>query len=172
MIIHVISAWAVLFVHFQFALIHGPSIPGFYAILLFTTSDLASITSHIHHLVAFLLWLHPFILSGVISPLYSSSILEKRAGCDGPGRSVAERSYTKSEVRGGGREDLSQVRGQGRQPRVPGCNGTEAAKRSYPQPEARGGGRKEQPHIQGAVAVRSQEGREELLHVQGQEGRR
>ena len=37
-------------------------------------SDLASITSHIHSWVLFLLWLHPFILSGVISPLISSSI--------------------------------------------------------------------------------------------------
>ena len=35
--------------HFQFALIHGPDIPGSYAILLFTASDLASITSHIHN---------------------------------------------------------------------------------------------------------------------------
>ena len=46
-----------------------------YAIMLFTASDLASITSHIHNWVLFLLWLHPFILSGVISPLISSSIL-------------------------------------------------------------------------------------------------
>ena len=61
--------------HFQFALIHGPDIPGSYAILLFTASDLASITSHIHNWVLFLLWLHPFILSGVISPLISHSIL-------------------------------------------------------------------------------------------------
>ena len=45
------------------------------AIFLFTASDLASITSHIHRWVLFLLWLHPFILSGVISPLISSSIL-------------------------------------------------------------------------------------------------
>ena len=37
-----------LFDHFQFALIHGPDIPGSYAIFLFTASDLASITSHIH----------------------------------------------------------------------------------------------------------------------------
>ena len=59
----------------KFALIHGPDIPGSYAILLFTASDLASITSHIHSWVYFLLWLHPFILSGVISPLISSSIL-------------------------------------------------------------------------------------------------
>ena len=55
--------------------IHGPNIPGSYAILLFTASDLASITSHVHSWVLFLLWLHPFILSGVISPLISSSIL-------------------------------------------------------------------------------------------------
>ena len=54
---------------------HGPNIPGSYAILLFTASDHASITSHIHNWVLFLLWLHPFIISGVISPLISSSIL-------------------------------------------------------------------------------------------------
>ena len=64
-----------LFDHFQFSLIHGPNIPGSYAILVFTASDLASITSHIHNWELFLLWLHPFILSGVISPLISSSIL-------------------------------------------------------------------------------------------------
>ena len=47
-----------------------------------------------------------------------------------------------------------------------------AAGRSYPTPEARGGGREDQPHIQGAVAVRAQEGLEELSHIEGQEGRR
>ena len=52
-----------------------PNIPGSYAILLFTASDLASITSHIHNWVLFVLWLHPFILSKVISLLISSSIL-------------------------------------------------------------------------------------------------
>ena len=56
-------------------LIHGPNIPGSYAILLFTASDLASTTSPIHNWALFLLWLHPFILFGVISPLISSSIL-------------------------------------------------------------------------------------------------
>ena len=66
---------AISFDHFQFALIRGPNIPGSYAILLFTASDLASITSPTHNGVLFLLWLHPFILSGVISPLISSSIL-------------------------------------------------------------------------------------------------
>ena len=45
------------------------------AVLLFTASDLASITSHIHSWVLFLLSLHPFILSRVISPLISSSVL-------------------------------------------------------------------------------------------------
>ena len=35
----------------------------------------ASITKYIHNWVLFLLWLHPFILSGVISSLISSSIL-------------------------------------------------------------------------------------------------
>ena len=63
------------FDHFQFALIHGPIIPGSYAILFFTALDLGSITSHIHSWVLFSLCLHPFILSGVISPLISSSIL-------------------------------------------------------------------------------------------------
>ena len=51
------------------------NIPGSYAILLFIALDLASVTSHIHNWVLCLLWLHPFILSGVISPLISSSIL-------------------------------------------------------------------------------------------------
>ena len=50
-------------------------LPSSYAILLLTASDLATITSHIHNWVLFLLWLHLFILSGVISPLISSSIL-------------------------------------------------------------------------------------------------
>ena len=56
-------------------LIHGPIIPGSYAILLFIALDLASVTSHIHNWVLFLLCLCLFILSGVISPLISSSIL-------------------------------------------------------------------------------------------------
>ena len=38
--------------------------------------DFVSITSHIHSWVLFLHWLHPFFLSGVISPLISSSILD------------------------------------------------------------------------------------------------
>ena len=43
--------------------------------LLFTALDFTSITSHIHNWVLFLLWLHLFSLSGVISPLISSSIV-------------------------------------------------------------------------------------------------
>ena len=58
-----------------------------------------------------------------------------------------------------------QLRGATRSPR----SGA-AAKRSYPTPEVRGGGREEQPYIQGVVAAWVQEGLEELLHVQGQEG--
>ena len=45
-----------------------------------------------------------------------------------------------------------------------------AAGRSYPMPNARGGSQEKQPHIQGVVAAWVQEGLEELLHVQGQEG--
>ena len=43
--------------------------------MLFIGSDFTSITSHIHSWVLFLLCLHLFILSGVISPPISSSIL-------------------------------------------------------------------------------------------------
>ena len=42
---------------------------------------------------------------------------------------------------------------------------------SYPMLEVRGGGQEEQLHVQGALAVWAQERREEILHVQGQEGR-
>ena len=59
---------------------------------------------------------------------------------------MAERSYPRSEVRGGGQEELPHTRGQGLQ-------------------------LEEQPHVQGVVAALAQEGLEELFHVQGQEGR-
>ena len=45
------------------------------------------------------------------------------------------------------------------------------AERSYLSLKVRGGGQEELPHVQGAVAAWAQEGREELLHVEGQEGR-
>ena len=54
-----------------------------------------------------------------------------------------------------------------------GCDGPcgrSVAERSYLSPEARGGCQEEQPHVQGAVAAWAQEGQEELLRVQGQEG--
>ena len=60
---------------FSGALIHGPNIPCSYVILCFTTLDFTSITNHIHHSSLFSLWLHLFLLSGVISQLFSSSIL-------------------------------------------------------------------------------------------------
>ena len=46
-----------LFDHIQFALIHGPNIPGFYATLFFTAMDFTSITHHIHNWALFLLWI-------------------------------------------------------------------------------------------------------------------
>ena len=55
--------------------IHEPNIPGSYAILFFTASDFTSITNHIHNWMSFSLWLCLFIISGVIFPLFSSSIL-------------------------------------------------------------------------------------------------
>ena len=89
-------------------------------------------------------------------------------GCDGAG--AAERSYPTAEARGGSREELPSVRGQGWRPRMPGYDSAGAAERSYPTPEVRGSSTDEQPHIRGVVAARVQEGREELLQVQGQEG--
>ena len=60
--------------------------------------------------------------------------------------SAAERSYPTSKLRGrswedpmpeGGRpRELPHVRGQGQQPRVPGCNGAGAAERSYQHPRS------------------------------------
>ena len=62
------------FDQFQFTLIHEPNIPWSYATVFFTASDFTSITSHIHNWVLVLPWLALFILSRVISPLFSSSI--------------------------------------------------------------------------------------------------
>ena len=68
----------------------------------------------------------------------------------------------KPEARGGGREEIPHASPR---PRA-------AAGRSNRMTEARGGGREDQPHVQGAVAVRAQEGLEELSHIEGQEGQR
>ena len=51
-----------------------------YVILLFTASDFTSIIGHIHNWVLFMLWFQLFSLSGVISPLISSSILGYQPG--------------------------------------------------------------------------------------------
>ena len=102
------------------------------------------------------------------------------------------------EARGSGREELSHIRGQGWQPRVPGCDRAGAAERgatprprpgaaawksnpmpearavtgrSNPTPKTRGGGREEPHNVQGVVAAWAQEGLEEPPHVEGQEGR-
>ena len=61
--------------HIQFTLIHGPNIPGSYAILFFTALDFTFTTRHIHNWVSFPIWPSHFILSGAISnwPLLFSS---------------------------------------------------------------------------------------------------
>ena len=94
--------------------------------------------------------------------------------------SAAERSYPTSEVRGRSREDpharraaakrsypTSEVRGSGQE-----CQAETAQEwpRRATQVQGRGGGREELPHDQGAVAMRAQEGLEELSHDEGQEG--
>ena len=61
--------------HFINSRIHEPNTPGSYAMLFFRASDFTSITIHIHIWALFLLWLCLFILSGVISPLFSKNIL-------------------------------------------------------------------------------------------------
>ena len=94
--------------------------------------------------------------------------------------SAAERSYPKSEVRGRSWEgpvpEGRRPRGVTPRPRS-GAVAESArlrrhrtAERSYPAPEVRGSGQEEQPHIQGAVTAQTQEGLEELSHVEGQEG--
>ena len=49
---------------------------------------------------------------------------------------------------------------------------SEVRGRSWEDPCTRRGGQEELPRVRGAVAAWAQEGLEELLHVQGQEGRR
>ena len=76
-----------------------------------------------------------------------------------------------AEVRGRSREDPMPKR---KRPRgvTPRLRSGAAAGRSYPMTEVRGGCQEDQPHVQGVVAVRAQNGLEELSHVEGQEGRR
>ena len=80
--------------HVQFTLIHGPNIPGSYAILFFTASDFAFTTRHIHNWVSFLLCPNCFILSGAVSNcplLFPSSILDtfRPGGLISPGRVIS-----------------------------------------------------------------------------------
>ena len=58
-------------------------------------------------------------------------------------RSGAAAERARLQRRRNGREELPRVQGQGRQPRVPGCDSAGAALRSYPTPEGRGGGQEE-----------------------------
>ena len=91
---------------------------------------------------------------------------------------TAERSYPASEIRGSGKRGYPTplsprpgAMGRRSYPTLPRLRSRAVARRSNPTPEARGGGWEDQPHVQGAVAVRAQEGLEELSHVEGQEGR-
>ena len=64
---------------------------------------------------------------------------------------MAETSYPMSEVRGGGREELPHIWGQGKRLRgaTPHPRSGEAAERNYPTSKVRGSGREELPHVQG-----------------------
>ena len=88
-----------------------------------------------------------------------------------------------SKVRGSGREyqtAKAQERPRGATPRQRSGAAAKSARlqrrrngrEELPKSEARGGGQEDQPHVQGAVAVRAQEGLEELSHIEGKEGRR
>ena len=64
--------------HVRFTLIHGPNIPGSYAVLFFTASDFTFTTRYIHSWALFLLWLSCFIFTEAISNyplLFLSNIL-------------------------------------------------------------------------------------------------
>ena len=103
-------------------------------------------------------------------------------GCDGAQawqRGTTPRLRSGAEVgktpcpRGGGQGELPHIRGHEWQPggATPRPRSGAVAGRSYLIPEVGGSGREEQLHVQGAVAVREQEGLEELLHIQGHEER-
>ena len=54
------------------------------------------------------------------------------------------------------------------QEQPPHFRGQGGSREELPLPEVRGGGREELPNVQGAVAMRAQEGLEELFPDQGQ----
>ena len=64
------------FHHIAFTLIHGANSPGSYAVLFFTALDFTFTTRCTHRWVSFFLWPSLFILSGAVSQLLSSRILE------------------------------------------------------------------------------------------------
>ena len=70
----------------------------------------------------------------------------------------------KPEARGSGREELPHAP----KPEARGDGWEELS--HAPKPEAKGSGGEEQPQVQGALAARAQEGREELSHIEGQKG--
>ena len=74
-----------------------------------------------------------------------------------------------SEVRGGGQECQAAVAQEWPRGATPRLRSGVAAERSYHMSEVRGTCREEQTQIQEAVAAQVQEGREDLLHIQGQE---
>ena len=61
------SSCHLLLDHVQFALIHGPNIPGSYAVLFFIALDFTFNHQTCLHLRVFLLWPSNLILSGTIS---------------------------------------------------------------------------------------------------------
>ena len=63
-------------------------------------------------------------------------------------RSGAEAGRTPCP-KGGGQEELPDIRGQGKRPRAPDCDSTGTAERSYPTSEAGGGGREKIPSVRG-----------------------
>ena len=62
--------------HVQFTLIHGPHIPGSYAMLVFTALDFSFTTRHTHNWASFLLRPSCFTLSGAVSkcPLHAGRL--------------------------------------------------------------------------------------------------
>ena len=65
-----------LFDHFQFILIHGPNIPGSYAVLLFTASDFIFTTRHIHNWTFFFFFhFGPYFSFLLELHLYSSPVV-------------------------------------------------------------------------------------------------
>ena len=77
---------------------------------------------------------------------------------------AAKRSYATPEVRGGGREEQPHIQEAA-------VHRHRRAEKRYSMFKVRRGSCEERPHVQEAAATRVQEGQEEQLHVQGQEGR-